>query len=171
MGKWISAAVLVLAMVIAPFIGWLGQGVFHYIQNLYAYFAPPFAAVFLIGILWKRATPIAATITIPAGIAFGFFLEFVVFKLWLESGTAFTLRSVYNWLFCVVVLVGVSLVTPPAPPEKTTDDVTINWRTLAAFKDLGTPWYRNVGLWWALFVIGIVACYAIFSGALLRPPG
>ncbi len=169
MGKWISAAVLILAMAIAPFIGLLGHGVFYYIQNLYAYFAPPFAAVFLIGILWKRATPIAATITIPAGIAFGFFLEFVVFRYWIESGTAFTLRSVYNWLFCVAVLVLVSLVTPPPPPEKTTDKVTINWRTLAAFKDLGSPWYRNVGFWWVVFALGIVACYAAFSGLFLTP--
>ena len=171
MGKWISAAVLVLAMAIAPFIGWLGQGVFYYIQNLYAYFAPPFAAVFLIGILWKRATPVAATITIPAGIAFGFFLEFVVFRYWLESGTAFTLRSVYNWGFCVVLLVFLSLVTPPPPPEKITDEVTINWRTLTAFKDLGSPWYRNVGLWYALFVAGILGCYAAFSGPFMAPRG
>ncbi|MDY0032846.1 MAG: sodium/solute symporter [FCB group bacterium] len=171
MGKWISAAVLVLAMAIAPFIGWLGQGVFYYIQNLYAYFAPPFAAVFLIGILWKRATPVAATITIPAGIAFGFFLEFVVFRYWLESGTAFTLRSVYNWGFCVVLRVFLSLVTPPPPPEKITDEVTINWRTLTAFKDLGSPWYRNVGLWYALFVAGILGCYAAFSGLFMAPRG
>ena len=171
MGKWISAAVLVLAMAIAPFIGWLGQGVFYYIQNLYAYFAPPFAAVFLIGILWKRATPVAATITIPAGIAFGFFLEFVVFRYWLESGTAFTLRSVYNWGFCVVLLVFLSLVTPPPPPEKITDEVTINWRTLTAFKDLGSPWYRNVGLWYALFVAGILGCYAAVSGLFMAPRG
>lgn len=171
MGKWTSAAVLVLAMAIAPFIGWLGQGVFYYIQNLYAYFAPPFAAVFLIGILWKRATPVAATITIPAGIAFGFFLEFVVFRYWLESGTAFTLRSVYNWGFCVVLLVFLSLVTPPPPPEKITDEVTINWRTLTAFKDLGSPWYRNVGLWYALFVAGILGCYAAFSGLFMAPRG
>ena len=171
MGKWISAAVLVLAMAIAPFIGWLGQGVFYYIQNLYAYFAPPFAAVFLIGILWKRATPVAATITIPAGIAFGFFLEFVVFRYWLESGTAFTLRSVYNWGFCVVLLVFLSLVTPPPPPEKISDEVTINWRTLAAFKDLGSPWYRNVAFWWALFVVGIVGCYIAFSGLFLTARG
>ncbi len=171
MGKWIGASVLLLAMVIAPFIGWLGQGVFYYIQNLYAYFAPPFAAVFLVGILWKRATPVAATITIPAGIAFGLFLEFVVFKYWFVSGTAFTLRSAYNWIFCVLLLVFASLLSPPPPPEKITDEVTINWSSLAAFKDLGPSWYRNVGLWWALFVAGILACYAAFSGLFLAPRG
>ncbi|HPJ98597.1 MAG TPA: sodium/solute symporter [Candidatus Hydrogenedentes bacterium] len=171
MGKWIGASVLLLAMVIAPFIGWLGQGVFYYIQNLYAYFAPPFAAVFLVGILWKRATPVAATITIPAGILFGFFLDFVVFRYWLASGTAFTLRSAYNWIFCVVLLVFASLLSTPPPPEKITDEVSINWRSLAAFKDLGPSWYRNVGLWWALFVAGILACYAAFSGLFLAPRG
>ena len=166
-GKWIGAAVLVVSMVIAPFIEKLGQGVFVYIQNLYAYFAPPFAAVFLVGVLWRRATAKAATATIPAGIAFGFFLQFVVFKYWIGQGTAFTLRSVFNWAFCVVLMVVVSLMTKPPPPEKTTDEVTINWRTLAIFRNLGTPWYRNLGFWYILFAAGLIACYLVFSGLFL----
>ena len=168
LGRWCSAVVLVLAMVLAPFIGKLGHGVFHYIQNLYAYFAPPFAAVFLAGILWKRATGKAAAITIPAGIAFGFFLEFIVFKYWLGTGTAFTLRSVYNWVFCMILMVVLSLITSPPPPEKVTDATTINWRTLATFKGLGMPWYRNLGFWYVLFVAGILACYFTFSGLFLK---
>ncbi|MCP4641847.1 MAG: sodium/solute symporter [bacterium] len=164
MGKWTGAAVLVIAMALAPFIDRLGTGVFHYIQNLFAYFAPPFAAVFLCGILWKRATSQAATITIPAGIAFGFLLEFVVFKYWIGAGTAFSLRSVYNWVFCVVLMVVISLLTPRPAPEKVTDEVTINWSNLSAFRDLGSPWYRNIGLWYALFACGIVGCYLVFSG-------
>ena len=167
-GKWIGVVVLVLSMAIAPFIERLGQGVFVYIQNLYAYFAPPFAAVFLLGVLWRRATAKAATVTIPAGIAFGFFLEFVVFKYWIGQGTAFTLRSVYNWAFCVVLMIVLSLVTEPPPPEKTTDEVTINWRTLAIFRNLGTPWYRNLGFWYVLFAAGLIACYLAFSGLFMR---
>ena len=167
-GKWIGATVLVIAMIIAPFIERLGQGVFHYIQNLYAYFAPPFAAVFLLGVLWRRATAKAATVTIPAGIAFGFFLQFVVFKYWIGAGTAFTLRSVFNWTFCVVLMIVLSLLTEPPPPEKTTDQVTINWRTLPIFHDLGTPWYRNLALWYALFAAGLITCYIAFSGMFMR---
>jgi len=168
MGRWIGAIVLLTAMVLAPFIERLGKGVFVYIQNLYAYFAPPFAAVFVVGILWKRANAKAATVAIPAGIGFGFFLEFVVFRFWIGQGTAFTLRSIYNWIFCVVVMVVVSLVTAPPPPEKTGDDVTINWRTLPILRGLGKPWHRNVGLWWGLFIIGIIVCYVAFSGLFLR---
>ena len=92
-GRWASAIVLLIAMVMAPFIEVLGKGVFQYIQNLYAYFAPPFAAVFLLGVLWRRANAKAATVTIPAGIAFGFFLQFVVFKRWLNPDTPFTIRA------------------------------------------------------------------------------
>lgn len=168
MGKWCSTAVLLLAMCMAPFIAKLGQGVFQYIQNLYAYFAPPFAAVFLAGILWRRATAKAATITIPAGIAFGFFLEFVVFKYWLNTGTAFTLRSVYNWVFCMALMIVLSLVTEAPAAEKVTEATTIHWRKLTIFKDLGSPWYRNLGLWYGLFVAGILACYVAFSGLFLR---
>jgi len=167
LGKWCGAVVLIIAMVLAPMIERLGSGVFYYIQNLYAYFAPPFAAVFLAGILWRRATATAATVTIPAGMAFGFFLEFVVFKYWIGAGTAFTLRSVYNWAFCMALMIVLSLATPPPPPEKVTDCTTINWRTLVSFKNLGSPWYRNIALWYFLFIAGILACYLAFSGLFL----
>jgi len=167
LGKAIGTIVLILSMAMAPFIEKLGQGVFYYIQNLFAYFAPPFAAVFLVGILWKRANARAATLTIPAGIVFSLFLEFVVFEYWILVGTAFLLRALYSWIFCVFLLVVVSLATPPPPPEKITDDVTVNWRTLASFKNLGSPWYRNLAFWWLVFAVGIIACYLCFSGLAL----
>ncbi|MCP4642349.1 MAG: hypothetical protein GY851_18025, partial [bacterium] len=56
------------------------------------------------------------------------------------------------------------LLTPRPAPEKVTDEVTINWSNLSAFRDLGSPWYRNIGLWYALFACGIVGCYLVFSG-------
>jgi SSS family solute:Na+ symporter len=168
LGKWCSAGVLVLAMILAPFIEFLGQGVFYYIQNLYAYFAPPFAAVFLAGILWKRANAKAATLTIPLGLACGAFLEVVVFHLWFPGAAGFMMRALINWAFCIVVMITVSLMTAPPPPEKVTADVTIDWRRLHVFSDLGHPWYRNLGFWYAMFVVGILACYLIFSGLVMR---
>jgi len=53
-GVWSSAVVLVIAIVLGGFIGRLSGSLFIYIQSLYAFFAPPFAAAFLLGILWKR---------------------------------------------------------------------------------------------------------------------
>jgi len=78
------------------------------------------------------------------------------------------LRSVYSWVFCVILLIVLSLATAPPPPQKVTDDVTVNWRTLASFGNLGRPWYRNLGLWWIIFAIGIIGCYFTFSGLVIR---
>ncbi len=54
MGVVSSVVILAVAIVLGGFIGRLGGGLFIYIQSLYAFFAPPFAAVFLLGILWRR---------------------------------------------------------------------------------------------------------------------
>ena len=56
---------------------------------------------------------------------------------------------------CVVV----SLMTAPPAPEQVTDELTINWRKINIFNDLGKGW-RNVTVWWAIFValvMGLVA--------------
>lgn len=163
-GRIVSIAVLAIAIILAPFIGLLKKGVFIYIQDLYAHFAPPFSALFVVGLLWKRANAKAAVATVPTGIALSLLIDLVVSKRlpWLEP---FLTRATVVWFFCAALMVVVSLATEPPPAEKTTDETTINWRKLNILGGLGAPWYRNVALWWGLFVAGILACYAIYSGA------
>jgi len=51
------------------------------------------------------------------------------------------------------------LMTAPPAPEQVTDELTINWRKINIFNDLGKGW-RNVTVWWAIFValvMGLVA--------------
>ena len=163
MGKWISAAVLIIAALIAPFIEKLGQGVFVYVQNMYAHFAPPFAAIFLVGILWKRATGPAAVVTIVGGMTFSVVLEYVVFPVF-QIPMAFTLRSFIVWTFCVLIHVGTSLLTSPPPRDKVTHDLVVDWSKLQIFSDLGAPWYRNLLFWYCLAAGSLVTCYAAFSG-------
>jgi SSS family solute:Na+ symporter len=167
-GRLVATGVLLLSMAMAPFIERLGQGVFVYIQNLYAYFAPPFSAVFVVGILWRRATARAAFWTVPFGMVFALFVEKVVFVYVWPEASAFTLRASITWFFCVLFMVLMSFVDPPPPPEKVTDEVTINWRRLNVFADLGRAWYQSVLFWWLLFALGVIACYVAFSGFVLR---
>lgn len=47
--------------------------------------------------------------------------------------------------------------------------MTVNWRRLDLFEDLGDRWYKSVVLWWALFVIAIVAVTLTFSGLVFSP--
>jgi len=167
MGIWLSTAILLVAVVLAPQIARLGQGVFFYIQNLYAHFAPPFAAIFVVGLLWKRATGKAAAATVVFGMAASVLLEYVVFKL-VRLPVAFTLRASIVWGLCVVFQVIVSLLTAPPAPENVTPDLVFDWRTTRLFADLGTPWYRNLALWYGVAAVGMVGCYVAFSGLFLK---
>jgi SSS family solute:Na+ symporter len=69
-----SVLVLIVAIVLATMIASLGMGLFTYIQTLYFFFAPPFAAVFVLGILFRRINGIGATVAVFGG----FLLEFVL---------------------------------------------------------------------------------------------
>jgi SSS family solute:Na+ symporter len=163
-GQLMTGAVLLFAMLLAPFIGLLKQGVFVYIQNLFAHFAPPFSALFIVGLLWKRANAKAAVAAIPAGLALSVLIDLVISR-WVPALAPFLTRATVVWFFCVALMVVVSLLTERPPAEKVTGETTLNWRKLNILGDLGTPWYRNVAIWWGLFVVGILACYVAFSGA------
>jgi len=69
-----------------------------------------------------------------------------------------------NGLLSVLVCVAVSLGTAPPPTERITDQVTINWRRLNVFDNLGSRWYTSVVTWWILFVVVILAALGLFSG-------
>ena len=79
-GRISSIVIMVLGVILAIFLAAHPTAtVFGWIQYTFAYMAPPVAAVFLIGIIWRGATPAAATVTL--------FLGFLVYlpgvKFWM----------------------------------------------------------------------------------------
>ncbi len=168
-GVWTTTIVLAIAIVLGGFIGRLGHGLFTYIQELYAFFAPPFAAVFLLGILFRRINGTGATAAVVVGFMFGIVLKLCVQFVpgWPGCLHPFMIQATVNWAFCVVLCVAVSLVTPPPAPEQVTDDLTFNWRRLNIFGGLGRHWYSSVLFWWGLFCLGILALMVLFSGHVL----
>ena len=174
-----SIVVLAIAIVLGGFISRIGGSLFVYIQTLYAFFAPPFAAVFLLGILWKRINSPGAVVAVFSGFAFGILMKvYVQFEGPIQEFARFVpdhppwlapyaIQAVINWGFCVVVCILVSLLTPPPPPERITDQVTVNWSKLNIFGDLGDRWYNSVITWWGIFVALIVAVFVLFSGLIL----
>ncbi|MCB9784271.1 MAG: sodium/solute symporter [Candidatus Omnitrophica bacterium] len=169
-GIWTTTIVLAISMVLAGFIQNLGGGLFEYIQSLYAFFAPPFAAIFLLGILFKRINAIGATWAVILGFIFGIGLKLYLqldypHPGWVEP---FLNQSAINWLFCTIVCVTVSLMTSAPPGEKVTDQLTINWGRLNIFGDLGEHWYNSVVTWWLVFVLLIFSLGVAFSGLFLK---
>jgi len=165
-GRVSSVVVMVIAAVLAGYIGRLGGSLFVYIQSLYAFFAPPFAAVFLLGILFRRINGAGATTAVVLGFLLGILLKAYVQYVpyhpqWLEP---FQMQAAINWAFCVIVCVVVSLITPRPHSSQVTDQLTINWRRLNIFGQLGTRWYTSVYLWWSLFVVIVIVLILVFSG-------
>jgi SSS family solute:Na+ symporter len=165
-GMWSSVVILAIAIVLGRFIGVLGTSLFVYIQSLYAFFAPPFAAVFLLGILFKRINAKGATVAVFSGFLFGFLM-----KLYLPHAPAclgwlkpYSNQAIVNWCFCVVICVAVSLLTAPPSPEQVSDELTLNWHKLNIFQGLGERWYQSVVLWWVLFVAMVATLILLFSG-------
>jgi solute:Na+ symporter, SSS family len=174
-----SIVVLAIAITLGGFIGRLGGNLFVYIQSLYAFFAPPFSAVFLLGILWKRINAKGAITAVFFGFLFGIAIKMYVqfdgviqetlawlpqHPLWLEP---YSNQGILNWAVCTVVCVAVSLMTAAPRPEQVTDELTFNWRKMNIFNDLGDHWYSSVVTWWILFVLSIVVLLILFSGFVI----
>ncbi len=168
-GIYSSVAILAISIILGGFVGRIGGSLFVYIQSLYAFFAPPFSAVFLLGILWKRINAPGAITAVFLGFAFGILMKvYVQFNpihpSWLEP---YSNQSAINWAFCTVVCIVVSLLSAPPRPEQVTDQLTFNWRKMNIFHDLGNHWYTSVVTWWLLFVLLIFTLLVIFSGFVI----
>lgn len=66
-GRFVTILIAVCSVFIALSMDNVGKNLFDLLQSIIAYFAPPMASVFLIGILWRRATSKAAFITLTGG--------------------------------------------------------------------------------------------------------
>jgi SSS family solute:Na+ symporter len=165
-----SIVIIIVAIILANYISHFKGSLFVYIQSLYAFFAPPFSAIFLVGILWKRINAKGATVAVISGFVLGIFLKILV-NYGGESVPAllkpYEMQSIFNWIFCVIVVVSVSLLTKPPEPEKITNNLTFNIGSLKVKEDLGNNWYSSIILWWLIFVFLILSLLTLFSGKLL----
>ena len=164
-----SVVILAISIVLGGFVGHLGGSLFEYIQSLYAFFAPPFAAVFVLGILWRRINGVGALSAVISGFSLG-----IAIKLYMNFAAEtppwlapYANQASINWLFCLAVCITVSLLTASPRAEQVTDQLTFSWRKMNILGGLGDRWYTNVVTWWGLFVVMILALFVLFSGFVL----
>lgn len=141
-GRWATIGVMALSAAWAPQITRF-PNLWQYLQSVLSYITPPVVAVFLIGMLWRRATPAAAVVTLaialPLALA-GWVINEIAGALEIQylyaSGVMFALS--------VLLMVIVSLATRPVDPDRLDDTV---WRPALWHEDTlqlrGVPWYRN----------------------------
>lgn len=113
-----------------PFMQNVSDQLFVYLQSVQGYISPPIAAVFLLGIFFKRLNAQGAMASLMTGLVLGgarFILELNKKDL---SGFLFDYAdinflhfAIFLFVICSAVLVVVSLMTP-APAAEKTDGIT-----------------------------------------------
>ena len=163
-GRWCGVVTLLVSIACVRVVhNW--QHIFDYCQEIWVLLAGPTVAVFVVGILWRRANNLAATIT----LAFSFPLAAVPFvqKAFEKYGMTFLPKPFDNmyvfgllvWAASFALMIALSLASAPAPAEKTEGLI---WRPAMLRLPFGTPerpWYQSIVLWWGLFIAMFVGLY------------
>jgi len=123
-GRIATAALVVLGILWIPFLRGLSGELYRYLQSVQAYIAPPIAAVFLLGVFWKRINGAGAIAALAGGFALG--MGRLVAELNKEGlGGALRWYAEVNFLHfavllfvvCIGILIAVSLATRAPSPE------------------------------------------------------
>lgn len=121
------------------------------------FFAPPMSAVFIVGVLWRRATPIAGFLTLVIGTVVS--LSVGVLYLFIFPDAAWWPHSmlVAFYLFMSLVLfeIIVSLFTRPLPPEQGLPPVT--------FRNFLKTGDKSIWVLWGVLSVIMITIYLLFN--------
>jgi len=116
----VSTGVLVaLGLLWIPLMKLISGQIYQYLQSVQAYISPPIAAVFLVGIAWRRVNSVGALVALLAGFLLGMsrlVLELVKSRLGQGLLAAYATMNFLHFalllfVICAVLLVAVSLAT------------------------------------------------------------
>src|SRR5215467_6262023 len=127
-GRIATGVMVLLGLLWVPFIHLISSQLYIYLQSVQAYISPPIAACFVLGILWTRLNAQGAITSLLTGFFLGalrFILELRA-KAGSPPGTAlswlvdmnFLHYAIFMFVVCSIMLVVVSLMTPPPERKK-----------------------------------------------------
>lgn len=119
-GRIATAVIVLLGMAWIPLMGRISSGLYDYLQSVQSYLAPPIAAVFLFGVFFPRLNAKGAYSAMVAGFIMGMLkLTAQLFQNELPAGILqdfarinFLYFCIYLFVFSVIIMVVVSLLTP-----------------------------------------------------------
>ncbi|MCC6489863.1 MAG: hypothetical protein IT364_20405 [Candidatus Hydrogenedentes bacterium] len=114
-GRYAGLIAMLVALGCVPLIG-MWKHIFAYCQEVWVLLAGPTVAVFLVGVLWRRATSTAATVTMAA--SFPLMLIPYLQQVYHFLPMSMLVFGGVTFIFCVALMVGVSLVTAPVEREE-----------------------------------------------------
>ncbi len=181
-GRLSTGVIIVLSIIWIPMISQLSNQMYLYMQSVQAYIGAPISAVFIVGILWKKATGKAAIATLITGGLLGM-LRFVtdilrsspgvelssLGPLQILTGTgeghfmfAFLNFSIVVFVICVVVMATVSVITSKSvKSEAEISDVTFSIRKMASSENKAWTWIEvALSILVLLITVSIIAHFA-----------
>ncbi len=124
-GQISTVVLVVLGIMWIPLMKYISGSLFTYVQSVQAYISPPIAAIFLLGLLFKRLNSQGALASLGTGFVLGVLR--LVLEIKKESLSGFW-RSVADvnflhfafllFVICSAVLIVVSLMTPAPDQDK-----------------------------------------------------
>lgn len=159
-GRIATGVVVVAGLLWVPILTKIGGGIlYQYLQSVQSYIAPPITAVFLLGIFFKRINSKGAMAALWFGVIFAairIIAEINKDSLggFMHSFASYNFMHLSIWLFlcCVLVAVGVSLLTEK-PAEESLKGLTFS--TLTPEQKLATR--NSYNKWDILFSVAILA--------------
>ena len=140
-GKLSTVGLVIIGIAWIPFMHLISNEMYVYIQSVQAYISPPIAAVFLLGLAWKKVNGNGASCALYSGLVIGM-LRFIceVYKKDINENNflyAFTHMNFLHFacmLFVIsaIIMIVVSILKPSS---KNIDGLTINWTKCMTLSD------------------------------------
>jgi solute:Na+ symporter, SSS family len=125
MGRWVTVIGVVVSIGTAYFAA-SAPSIMDYVQELFSFFIAPLFGTVILGMLWKRATPVGGWTGLLGGTlaSIGMYtwvrldptaVRYVALSMDAQEQAQNMFRALWSCLFCIVVTVVVSYLTRPKP--------------------------------------------------------
>ncbi len=165
-GRATTAVLVGFGLLWIPLMQLVSGQLYQYLQSVQAYISPPIAAVFLVGITWRRANATGAIAALLSGFVLGMGRLVAELNKAALDGLLFTYAdinflhfAVLLFVFCTAVLVVTSVLTEP-PASGQLAGLTLGSRGGSGRVDSGRG--RDLGFTLAL-VLCVLALWLYFS--------
>jgi SSS family solute:Na+ symporter len=168
-GRIATAIVVILGILWIPLMKYISGTLYQYLQSVQSYIAPPIAAVFLLGIFYKRINAKGALAVLVGGFVIGIariFLEIYKSSL---SGFLYEFANLNFLYFCILLfvfsiamLIIVSLLTGK-PSEKQLDGLTFSTISAKDKAESRASWSTMDVVNTVIIVLIIISVFIYFS--------
>jgi SSS family solute:Na+ symporter len=170
-GRIATGVVVLLGMAWIPLMSRISGTLYQYLQSVQSYLAPPIAAVFLLGVFFKRLNGKGALAAMVIGFIIGIIkLTLELFQTSLTGALHdfatinFLYFCIYLFLFSVVIMVVVSLLTPK-PNEEHIRGLTFATTVAEDRAASRASWNKWDVILSLIVVVIIISIFTYFSSA------